>query len=562
MAPPRLKPAKKNRGSAKLVDTDDYLQSGDSHEEAMRKHRVGDPAKALRFADRALDVYSQGLARFPRSFDLAYNKARLELEKATDPVLSDALEVPVIVVLQQALSSHDYARDLVPTHPDTLFNTAQVLISIAEIMAEDDEASDSEAIQKLEQALELQSHCFELQQAAFAKSRLELEQAMRETAQHEMSEIGIGQEATNMASGSQNISQEEQWVSIEEPITAVTLLETIIAQIEALSALCSILSSSPTGSPVSSLSWIDSFSTNLFTHVLPTLLSENEEILVPRLSDVVLPRAVFTSNYLELSFRSSAIDVEKYKQELDAAFSQPGLDGASEGVLLAGANALLSFNSALADHDSETGSHAALRWKILIEAQSRLSSVASIPNVDKHTVATTHLLRGDISLFLQILAYPPVAHLQAQNTTPQLLKHAEVYYRNASRLFGSLGRSTDEERAVCELKGAVVGVLQQVTADQAATGSSSGQGNNGAMIKLTASTHQIELALEPILRAKGEQWFLASTLKCRRTILRSVRRALKATRSHDSVSSIKAIYPPLPPRLALASLALNLHILT
>ncbi len=86
----------------KLVDTDDYLQSGDSHEEAMRKHRVGDPVKALRFADRALDVYSQGLARFPRSFDLAYNKARLELDKATDPVLSDALEVPAISVLRQA----------------------------------------------------------------------------------------------------------------------------------------------------------------------------------------------------------------------------------------------------------------------------------------------------------------------------------------------------------------------------------------------------------------------------------------------------------------------------
>ncbi|KAI1276584.1 hypothetical protein F5Y07DRAFT_132637 [Xylaria sp. FL0933] len=505
MVPPRLKPAKKKQDAAKLVDTDDYLQLGDSHEEAMRKHRFGDPAKALRFADRALDVYTQGLARFPRSFDLAYNKARLELEKATDPELSAALDVPVISVLQQALSSHNYARDLAPTHPDTLFNLAQVLTSMAEIIAEDDEASDLEATQKLEQALEIQSRCFELQQATFAKSRLELEQAMREQAQQEMSQIEGGEAAANPTSP-EHETQEEQWVSIEEPITAVTLLETAIAQIEALSALCSILSASPEIATTSALFWINSYSANLLTHILPTLLAENQEALEPRLSDVMLPRAVFTSNYLELSFRLSAIDVEKYKQELDAAFTQPGLDASSEGVLLASANALLSLNSALADVNSEPGSHAALRRKILVDAQSRLSSVAAIPNTDKHTVATTHLLRGDISLFLQILAYPPVAHPQAQTTTPQLLKHAEVYYRNASKLLGSLGRSTDEERAVCELKGVVVSVLQLVTAGQAASGSSLGQGNSGTLIDLAASPSQIEAALEPLLSAQGEQW--------------------------------------------------------
>ncbi|KAK5629817.1 hypothetical protein RRF57_005532 [Xylaria bambusicola] len=505
MAPPRLKLSKKKQNSAKLVDTEDYLQSGDSHEEAMRKHRVGDPAKALRFADRALDVYSQGLAKFPRSFDLAYNKARLELEKATDPVLSEALDIPIINVLRQALSSHHYARDLEPTHPDTLFNMAQVLTGMAEIMAEDDKSDDSEAIQDLEKALEIQSHCFQLQQATFEKSRSELEQAMRETAQQETSPIE-GQATTDTTTEPQNVNQEEQWVSIEEPITAVTLLETIIAQIEALSALCSILSSAQTTSSMSALSWIDGYSTILLTQTLPILLSKNQETLEPRLPDVLLPRAVFMSNYLELSLRLSAIDVEKYKQELDAAFTQPGLDGTSENVLLAIANALLSLNSALADSNSETESHAAFRWKILIDAQSRLSSVASIPNIDKHTLATAHLLRGDISLFLQILAYPPVAHPQAQTTTPQLLKHAEVYYRNASKLLGSLGPSTEEERITCELKGALVNVLQQVTTNQATAGSRSGQNSSGMMINMTASPHQIESVLEPILRVRREDW--------------------------------------------------------
>ncbi|KAI0402621.1 hypothetical protein F4802DRAFT_345497 [Xylaria palmicola] len=519
MAPPRLKVAKKNRNAVKLIDLDDYLEAADSHEEAMRKHRAGDSAKALRFADRALDVYAQGLAKFPRSFDLAYNKARLELEKATDPVFSGALDVAPITVLRQALGSHNYALELEPTNADTLFNTAQVLTGIAEIIAEDSEAHGSEAIKNIEQALELQARCFEIQQAAFTKSRLELEQAMHETAEHQTPQSDSENTPVGANSESQkNVSQEEQWVSIEEPVTAETLLETIIAQIEALSALCSILSSSLDFSPDASdssataLSWIDSYSQKLLTQILPTLISENRQTLEPRLSDVVLPRAVFMGNYLELSFRASAIDVGKYKQELDDAFTQPGLDAGSEDVLMASARALLSFNSALADlpalvpSNTATETHAALRWKILIESQSRLSSVASQPDADRHTVAMTHLLRGDISLLLQVLAYPPIAHPQARTTTSQLLKHAEVYYRNASKLFGVLGRSTNEERLVCEFKGAVVSVLQQITADQAAAGSSSGQNNGGTVLGVAASPDQIELALRPVLKAKGERW--------------------------------------------------------
>lgn len=487
----------------------------------MRKHRVGDPAKALRFADRALDVYAQGLAKFPQNFDLAYNKARLELEKATDPVLSRALDVPAISVLREALRSHEYAQGLEPTHADTLFNTAQVLMGIAEIIAGDDDSDGSEVLMGIQRALEIQSRCFDLQSATFAESRLELEQAMRETAQQDAPQPNNGDMLTDTTTPPQNSDQEEQWVSIEEPVTAGTLLDTIIAQLEALSTLCSILSSSLASSPESAhsfkptISWIDSYSLNLMTQILPTLINENQLLIEPRLSEVMLPRAIFMSNYLELSFRLSTINVENYKQELDVAFSQPGLNATSEEALLASARALLSFNSALADSASISSvsnattesSHAALRWKILIEAQSRLSSVANIPDTDKHTVATTHSLRGDISLFLQVLAYPPAAHEQARSTTPQLLKHAEVYYRNAGKLLGSLGHSVDDdERAVCDVKGAVVSVLQQVTADQGVAGSSSGQSNGGTTIGMAASTAQIELALGPIVRNKGEEW--------------------------------------------------------
>ncbi|KAI1828251.1 hypothetical protein F4861DRAFT_489400 [Xylaria intraflava] len=517
MAPPRLKLAKKNTNS-KLVDVGDYLEVGDSHEEAMRKHRGGDPAKALRFADRALDVYSQGLAKFPRNFDLAYNKARLELEKATDSILSQALDVPVISVLQQALGSHRYARDLEPTHTDTQFNMAQVLTAMAETIAEGYEDHDLEALHNIEQALEIQGHCFQLQQAAFTKNRLEFEQAMQQTAEDQTSHIDGGQAPADTVSGAQNASQEEQWVSIEEPITAETLLDTIIAQLEALSVLCSIASSSLAVSPesgnvsVMTLTWVDSYSTKVLMETLPTLINENRDILEPRLSDVMLSKAVFTGNYLELSLRLFIIDVDRYKQGLDAAFAQRELDTNSEEVLMAGARALFSFNSALFDlaNANETGpspeAHAALRWKLLVQAQSRLAAVANLPNTDKHTVAVTHVLRGDASLCLQMLAYPPAAFPQARTTAQQLLTHAEVYYRNASKLFGTLGRSASEDKSVCELKGAVVSVLKQVTTSQEAAGSSSGQDNSGSTIGTSASPDQIERALGPIIKVQGEKW--------------------------------------------------------
>lgn len=489
----------------------------------MRKHRVGDPAKAVRFADRALDTYVQGLAYFPRSFDLAYNRARLELEKATDPWLSQMLHVPVIKMLQQALVSHHYALDLDSAHTDTLFNLAQTLTSIAEIMAEEDEADDVEACKMIQQALETQSRCLDLQRGALAKRREELHDAIFETTEHMTEQTNDGQGVNNPAPESQNATPEEQWATIEEPVSIETLLETITAQIEALSALCSILSSSLTSPSESrhaasaALSWIDSYSATLLTQTLPNIIGDNQLVANPLLSHVMLPRATFISNYLELSFRLSKIDVEAYQSELEAAFAkftEYGLDSTSEGIRIARAHALILFNSTLADIQSDatantvTYSHAALRWKILIGAQSHLASVAKMPEADQHNIATTHQLRGDISLLLQMLAYPPAAHPQARTTTPQLLKNAEIYYRNASKLFGAGSCPLDPERTVCEFKGAVAQLLQQVATGQAASSSSSRQDNTGATVGMSASAEQIKLALESFLEAKGEQWVM------------------------------------------------------
>ncbi|KAI1434867.1 hypothetical protein GGR50DRAFT_659837 [Xylaria sp. CBS 124048] len=518
MAPPRLKLAKKTTAQTLPVNASesDFLERGDDFEEAMGKHRVGDPAKAVRFARRAVDLYSQGLEKFPRSFDLAYNKARLELEMATDSALSEALDLPVRAVLQQALASHTYALELDPLHADTQFNMAQVLTTMAEHTAKHG-ADDFEAIRYVERALEHQARCLEIQQAAFVENRVGFERAIQETRELAASAVDDAQPpADDAMSESRNENRVEEWVSIEEPVTADTLLDTIIAQIESLISLCSILISTldpsiqmTQASVRKTFTGIISYSVPLLTETLPNLLVENKDALEPRLAEVMLPRAIFVSKNLELFLRYSIIDVEKFKLDLDSAFSMPGLKPASKDTLMAHADALISFNTVLADYRTvhpAPETYAALRWKILIEAQSYLSSVAKLPKADDVTVARTHLLRGNIALFMQMLAYVPTSYPQAQELSSQLLNHAEVYYQNASKLYGVLGSEAAREKSICDFRGAVVSIIKQVTTSQTAAGDSSGPNSPSTFVCTSASREQIDEAFNPISKIRGERW--------------------------------------------------------
>lgn len=67
---PKAKPKKEQ----KLDTADDFQAAGVDFEEAAGKWRAGDAAKSMRFFQRAIDVYDQGLRKFPQSIDLAYNK--------------------------------------------------------------------------------------------------------------------------------------------------------------------------------------------------------------------------------------------------------------------------------------------------------------------------------------------------------------------------------------------------------------------------------------------------------------------------------------------------------
>ncbi|RMZ85039.1 hypothetical protein DV738_g7, partial [Chaetothyriales sp. CBS 135597] len=397
------------QGDAQFCQTDDFLAVGVEYEDSAGKWRAGDAVKSLRFFARAVDMYDQGLARFPRSFDLAYNKARVQLEVATHPLLVSKLDEDVVVVLERALESHRFALQLDggAANADMLFNTAQVLTALAEVQVEEASGGEDNGV-KLEQ--------------------------------------GQGGEDATAA-------EEDQWFAVVEPVTKDTLMDTLLAQIGTLTTLCDVLASlGSTSGP--SLPWIEQFSQTIIHKKLPAVAREAD---TDRQAEIRLAVARFASSLLEAGFRQGKLDAETFKRERDNAFDLPEVTVAgsqSFDALVANAESLAAFESAVAEILPGHVQLAAVRWQALASATSCLATAAKLTGNTQDEMAKTHFLRGDASLHQFQMAAPPLTYTQAASNKAQLLKNAEVFYRNASRLYQG-----EEQRAQADLRSSLVRTL-------------------------------------------------------------------------------------------------------
>ncbi|KAI1389251.1 uncharacterized protein F4822DRAFT_194449 [Hypoxylon trugodes] len=446
----KAKPKKEQR----LETADDFQSAGVDFEEAAGKWRAGDATKSMRFFQRAIDVYDQGLRKFPQSIDLAYNKARVQLEIATHPVLIDQLPKPLKDALDLALASHRYTLQLDPDNADALFNTSQVLTSIAELLAsdEDDETTQNEieAIKVLREAVELQSRCLSIQEQKYQEF-VEQERLANDQEEEPSNQV-TGATASRDGQESGDTEEDGEWFNVVEPVTRDTLIDTILAELGTLTTLCSIVSSSPEIAPAHTLPWVEGLSTSLLEKA--QIFSTDQP---DRLQEIALAKANLVSAILEAGYKSGNINVETYKRERDTAFSaaELRLERFVDG-LIANARSLIAFNSALIDVENEDAQiQATLRWNVLTATIANLKSASVIQGVSQEDLATTHLLRGDASLYLCSMAFPPTSHQTAINTASQNAKNAEVYYRNASRL-----AEDQEEKDVATLKSAVARYLQ------------------------------------------------------------------------------------------------------
>ncbi|CRG86652.1 hypothetical protein PISL3812_03662 [Talaromyces islandicus] len=446
-----VKNKQKKKGRHQHTDpetADEFLAAGVDQEEGGEKWRAGDPVKAMRFFMRAIEIYDNGLKKYPQSFDLAYNKARVQYEITQHPKLAAQLPAPQVKILHIALQSHRDALILEQDNADVLFNTAQVLTSIAEILTESKRPKENhlqDALKNLQEALELFQRCLVLQELRYTESQEQIKSM--ESGELEIppdtDQADVLQGTAQETEETEASPREEQWAAVIEPVTKDTLVDTAVAQLETLSTLCGLLAlDGGNGLP-----WVEEYSYELLKTKIAAYVEGTD-----RHHEVALARAQFVAALTEILYRGGRIDVETYQRELSGAFpAELDLSDDPEG-LCSKADALTSFNSAISDNppvasDEELQRSVTLRWQGLTTALEALTAASKLATTDN--VCKVHIARGDTEMSRWRLAGPPWNYKVAQEYAATLLKNAQTFYRGAAALARRDG-AAEEQEASCK----------------------------------------------------------------------------------------------------------------
>lgn len=436
-------------------------------EEAGEKWRAGDPAKSMRFFMRAISNYDEGLQKHPAAFDLAYNKyvshlnppvsrnlhspldrARVQYEITQHPKLATQLPAPQIEILQIALQSHRDALRLEQDNPDALFNSGQVLNSLAEAISDSrhpDEEQLMQASTYLQEAIELFQRCLVLQEMKYTEMQEQIDQ-IESAGQDTQAQERFPRSAEPQAGEEQAENDEqEQWAAIVEPVTKNTLVDSAVAQLNTLTTLCNLLTFNPSGGGVG---WVQEYSSELVQTRLPAYVEGSD-----RQYEAGLARAKFICALHEVLYRGGHTDVQTYHQEVSQAFG-PDLDvsGDPEG-LCHKAEALTSLNVAFADvppyNDTEVlQSSLSVRWQALSTALDALTAASKLPSTDN--LPKIHLARGDTEMHRWRLGMEPWNYVMAQQNGATLLRNAQTYYRGAAALARRDGATEEERDSSCK----------------------------------------------------------------------------------------------------------------
>ncbi|KAL2863482.1 uncharacterized protein BJX67DRAFT_260320 [Aspergillus lucknowensis] len=439
---------------------DEFLAVGVEQEEAGEKWRAGDAAKSLRFFVRAVTTYDEGLQRHPNAFDLAYNKARVQYEITQHPRLVAQLSTPLVEVLREALHSHREALRLEQDNADALFNTAQVLTSLAEVLTDTKrpvEEQLNQAVKYLQEAVELFQRCLVLQELRYT----EMQEQIR---QMESEEVGQSERMPDVQENvdvgeSKDSPEQEQWAAVVEPVTEDTLVDTAVAQLDALSTLCNLL----TYDPDVGLNWVEEYSTELLQEKITAYVEGSS-----RQYEAALAQAKFSSALNEVLYRSGRTDVGTYHSAILDSFG-PDLDiSADPEGLCSKADALVSFNTATAEqppyHDAEAFARAlGLRWQALSTAVDALTKASKLPNAEN--LPKIHLARGDVEMSRWRLGFSPWEYAMSQQNGTVLLRNAQTYYRGAAALARRDGGGDEDRDGTCKeaIAAAIEGQKEKLT---------------------------------------------------------------------------------------------------
>ncbi|KAI8938052.1 hypothetical protein NX059_005724 [Plenodomus lindquistii] len=512
--PPRKKDLLKPKPKGKLKapepqSENDFLEAADEHEQAAGKWRAGDAAKATRFFNRAIDMYNEGLKRFPQSFDLAYNKANLEFNLTEDDRIVPHLGNRT-ALLEETLRSHRFAISLNPTNIDILFNAAQVLTSRAEAQLEVGTTASGkfEARPLLEEAVEIFTKCVERQQQEYAQMQDDIAKAQASGEYREAWEgerqhpANAGQEADEDASSASE--GQGDWATVEEPLTPESILETCTAHLGALTtllglydpnvdlpsiekkaqdgletadnripALLDLIAKAPTSSAAPEEPKAGP------TLSIGSTAAEEEASTTPK-DDAFLAAANFHTSMAETTYRSGRGTSTEYAQAVERIFStldtgSPKPDLASINIKSAYADALMDLASALSDslqQSNNTSSFSSpisspdteIQWTALTQAQTILTQLASAPHsalLSPSRLADVFIARGDIDLFRFRISCFEGAKPAWVKSRPVLVTNAGVFYRGGRSYAERAG--VVEVRSTADAKATVAEILKEVS---------------------------------------------------------------------------------------------------
>ena len=414
-------------------------------------------------------------------------------------------------LLQETLTSHRFARSLNPTNTDILFNTAQVLTSLAEagLEASTQAAAKQDAIPLLEEAVEVFTKCVESQQQQYSQIQEEIAKAeasgeYREAWEGEREQPAEIQDE-DMETDSGASEAPGDWATVEEPLTPESILDTCTVQLTALTTLLGLYD------PNASLSSIEKRAhdgMDTATNKIPALIelidkspskkevdepkagptlsigsvSAAEEATTTPKEDAILAAANFQASIAEVQYRSGRTISAEYAQAVEQTFGSlvegakttTSPDLATANILSAYGDALMDLASALADGGQYTtssptfASDVEIQWTALTQTQNLFTQLSSAPYtsvLSPSRLADVFIARGDTDLFrFRISLFDGVKSAWVKSG-PTLVANAGVFYRGARSYADRAGAA--QVRGTADAKAIVAEVLKEVASGSA-----------------------------------------------------------------------------------------------
>ena len=421
-------------------------------EEAGEKWRAGDPTKALRFFVKAVNQYDAGLRIFPTSFDLAYNKARLQYEITQQPRLFRQLPDTLIDLLKAARESHIVAYQLNSSDADNMFNLGQVCTSLAEAMLDVRDLTEEhakDASQLLQQALETLEACLRIQEKQIQEA---------EALSHTPASKDDGTSSIIDDTDPADAEVSEVWASVVEPLTTQDLFETCLARIEAVKGLCELQASSN----VDAIGLIEA---TLSSDVRERLSQYGQHPDQVWRSTIAV--AGVHSAYAEVRLQTTTADLNTFESDIQNSLgmlkSLPEAESREESLVALG-ETHLAYNSAIESFFARNETPKELimslnrrRWDHITAGLTSFTIASKLSPVTN--LARIHVSRGDCELLRVRLGDQPCDYEFARKRHETLLKNAAVYYKAAKSVFSHQKSGTIDEVFELDLKLVITGIL-------------------------------------------------------------------------------------------------------